>query len=56
MISSRPPKKPDLFNVLMLVVALGMTATLAFQAKLYFDQDSVSVNRQAQNLQPTSGG
>lgn len=36
-------RKPDLFSVLVLLVALGMTATLAYQVNVYYGADQVPI-------------
>lgn len=56
MISNRPPRKPDLLIVMLMMVAIGMTGTLAYQINLYFNDDGISLTRQAQNVPPTPGG
>ena len=56
MISKRPSRKPDFFVVLLLVVAVGVTATVAYQANLYLNNADLSVAKQAQNLLPSVGG
>ncbi len=56
MISKRPSHKPDFFVVLLLVVALGLTATISYQANLYYNDSYLSAARQAQNTPPAVGG
>jgi hypothetical protein len=56
MISKRPSHKPDFFVVLLLVVAVGLSATIAYQANLYFNNSDLSVARHAQNIFPSVGG
>ena len=56
MISKRPSYKPDFFVVLLLVVAVGLTATISYQANLYFNNSDLSVARHAQNILPAVGG
>jgi len=56
MISRRPSRKPDLFAVLMLAVALGVSATVAYQVNVYHNGDDLSLARHAQSLNPASGG
>jgi hypothetical protein len=56
MISRRPPRKPDLFVVMLLVVAFGLSATVAYQVNLYYNNNDLSLARQAQNLLPAAGG
>jgi hypothetical protein len=43
MISKRCRRKPDLFSALILVVALGMSATLAYQINVYYGGDQVPI-------------
>jgi hypothetical protein len=52
MLSSRPPRKPDLFVVLLLVVAAGMSATLAYQVNLYYNNDDLALASQTQDAPP----
>ena len=56
MISKRPSRKPDFFVVLLLVVAMGVTATVAYQDNLYLNNADLSMAKQAQNLPPAMGG
>ncbi|MCU0836070.1 MAG: hypothetical protein MUC77_16815 [Chromatiaceae bacterium] len=44
--SSRNPRKPDLFAVLLLVVAVGMTVTLAYQVNVFYGGDRVPIASQ----------
>lgn len=39
-------RKPDLFSVLLIVVALGMSATLAYQVNVYYGGDQVPIAKQ----------
>ena len=41
MIVKRCRRKPDLFSVLLILVALGMSATLAYQINVYYGADQV---------------
>ena len=56
MIFRRPTRKPDLFIVLLLVVAVGVSATVAYQINLYHNNSDLSLVRQAQYLTPAVGG
>jgi hypothetical protein len=56
MISKRPPRKPDLFVILLLLVAIGLSATLTYQINLYFNDGDLSIARQARALPPDMGG
>jgi len=56
MISRRPPRKPDLFSILLIVVTLGMSVTLAYQIDLYYNSGNLSVAEQARNTSPQFGG
>lgn len=56
MISKRPSHKPDFFAVLLLVVAVGLTATISYQVNLYFNDSDLSVARQAQYVPPAVDG
>lgn len=39
-------RKPDLFSALILAVALGMTATVAYQVNIYYGGDQVPIAKQ----------
>jgi hypothetical protein len=52
MTHKRPRRKPDLFSVLLIVVALGMTVTLAYQIQLYYGAAEVPIAKQT----PSAGG
>jgi hypothetical protein len=56
MIFRRPSRKPDFFVVLLLVVAVGLSATVVYQANLYFNNSDLSMARQAHNFPPAVGG
>jgi hypothetical protein len=45
-------REPDLFSLLLIVVALGMSATLAYQINVYYGADTVSIAKQT----PSPGG
>lgn len=45
--SQRRRRKPDLFSVLILAVALGMSVTLAYQVNVYYGGDQVPIARQS---------
>lgn len=47
MSSKRYRRKPDLFSILLLVVAVGMSATLAYQINVYYGGDPVPIAKQA---------
>lgn len=51
MISNRYRRKPDLFSLLLILVALGMSGTLAYQINVYYGADQVPIAKQA----PTVG-
>jgi len=46
MIFKRCRRKLDLFSVLLLLVALGMSATLAYQINVYYGADRVPIAKQ----------
>ena len=48
-------RKPDLFSVLMIVLALGMSVTLAYQVNVYYGANAVPIAKQAPSG-PRSGG
>jgi hypothetical protein len=43
---NRNARKPDLFSVLLLVVAVGMTVTLAYQVNVFYGGDRVPIASQ----------
>jgi len=51
MTPKRCRRKPDLFSVLLIVVALGMSATLAYQVNVFYGGDQIPIAKQA----PISG-
>ena len=55
MISKRCRRKPDLFSVLLLLVALGMSATLAYQINVYYGADPVPIAKQAPSADVAGG-
>ena len=48
----RGRRKPDLFALLLLVVTLGMSATIAYQINIYYGADAVPIATQT----PAPGG
>ena len=40
-------RKPDLFSVLLIVVTLGMSVTLAYQINVYYGANQVPIAKQA---------
>jgi hypothetical protein len=46
MIPKRCRRKPDLFSMLLIVVALGMSATLAYQINVFYGGDQVPIAKQ----------
>jgi len=47
MIFKRCRRKPDLFSLMLILVALGMSVTLAYQINLYYGQDQVPMAKRA---------
>ncbi|WP_295391392.1 hypothetical protein [uncultured Thiodictyon sp.] len=45
-------RKPDLFSLLLIVVTLGMSVTVAYQINVYYGGDPVPIARQGP---PASG-
>jgi hypothetical protein len=43
----RSRRKPDLFSVLLVVLALGMSVTLAYQIHIYYGAHAVPIAKQA---------
>lgn len=60
MISRRPPHKLDIFVVLIFFVAVGVSASIAYQVDLYYNQGGLAVAEQPQPQQqplpPDTGG
>lgn len=50
--SKRSRRKPDLFSLLLIVVVVGMSVTLAYQINVYYGGGSVPIAKQA----PPAGG
>jgi hypothetical protein len=44
--AKRCRRKPDLFSVLLLALALGMSVTLAYQINVYYGGDQVPFAKQ----------
>ena len=43
----RHRRKPDLFAVLLIVLTLGMSVTLAYQINVYYGANAVPIAKQA---------
>jgi hypothetical protein len=43
----RHRRKPDLFSVLLIVLTLGMSITLAYQINVYYGANAVPIAKQA---------
>jgi hypothetical protein len=41
---------------MLLVVAVGLSATVAYQVNLYYNNNDLAIARQAQNILPAAGG
>jgi len=39
-------RKPDLFSILLIVVSLGMSVTLAYQVNVYYGAQDVPIAKQ----------
>lgn len=50
----RSRRKPDLFSLVLIVVALGVTATVAYQINVYYGGDAVPMAKQTPP--PGAGG
>jgi hypothetical protein len=48
----RSRRKPDLFSLVLIVVALGMFVTVAYQINVYYGGDAVPIAKQT----PTPAG
>ena len=44
--SKRCRRKPDLFSVLLVVVTLGMSVTVAYQINVFYGGDAVPIAKQ----------
>jgi hypothetical protein len=44
----RAHRKPDLFSVLLVVVTLGMSVTIAYQVNIYMNAGELSIAKQEQ--------
>lgn len=44
-------RKPDLFSLVVILLALGMTATIAYQVNVYYGADRIPIAEQT----PSSG-
>jgi hypothetical protein len=53
--SKRCRRKPDLFSLVILVVALGMTITVAYQVNVYYGGDQVPIAKQSPTLGAVGG-
>jgi len=51
----RHRRKPDLFSVLLIVLTLGMSVTLAYQVNVYYGANAVPIAKQAP-AGPRAGG
>ncbi|MCG6863611.1 MAG: hypothetical protein LJE70_20495 [Chromatiaceae bacterium] len=47
MIFKRCRRRPDLFSVLLILLALGMSVTLAYQINVYYGADQLPIAKQA---------
>jgi len=51
----RNRRKPDLFVLLLVVVVVGMAATLAYQINIYYGADAVPIAKQAPGADAVGG-
>jgi hypothetical protein len=51
----RSRRKPDLFSLLLIGVALGMSVTVAYQINVYYGGDMVPIAKQGPAV-PGAGG
>ena len=56
MMFNRPNQKPDIFMALVLFVLVGVSATIAYQVSIYYDQFQLTLARQAPSQPPATGG
>lgn len=55
MTSKRSRRKPDLFSLLLIIVVVGMAATLAYQINVYYGADAVPIARQGPTVGAVGG-
>jgi hypothetical protein len=48
-------QKPDLFSLLLVIVTLGMSVTLAYQINVYYGGDPVPIARQGPSVSGVGG-
>ncbi len=51
----RNRRKPDLFALLLIVVVVGMAATLGYQINIYYGADAVPIAKQAPGADAVGG-
>ncbi len=55
MFYERKRRKPDLFSVLLILVTLGMSVTLAYQINVYYGVDRIPIAKQTQTAGSVGG-
>jgi hypothetical protein len=53
--SKRCRRKPDLFSVLILVVALGVSVTVAYQVNVFYGGQQVPIAKQTPTIGAVDG-
>lgn len=56
MFRKSPRRKPDLFSTLVLVVAIGLSVTIAYQLSAYHESGVLPVAERLQIFVVTAGG
>jgi hypothetical protein len=51
----RSRRKPDLFSILLICVALGLSVTIAYQINVYYGGNAVPIAKQSPAV-PGAGG
>jgi len=55
MFYQRKQSKPDPFSVLLILVTLGMSITLAYQINVYYGVDRIPIAKQTQTVGSVGG-
>ncbi len=55
MFQERKRRKPDLFSVLLILVMVGMSVTLAYQISVYYGVDQIPIAKRAPTVSSAGG-
>jgi len=55
MFQERKRRRPDPFSVLLILVTLGMSATLAYQISVYYGVDQIPIAKRTPTLSSVGG-